>query len=102
MSDNLMHRITNDPPGTVLEAGIMTALSYFLDKKFLVSINSQFPVGQQPVIPPLPANWRNNIEIGNNHSYARFFIRRNNQTFHLSFTHDSYAQKVMASPIVSS
>jgi len=61
MSDYLLHRITVDPPITAMERGITCALSYFLDKKFLVSINDQFPAGQQPVIPPLPANWRNNI-----------------------------------------
>ena len=103
MSDNLMHRITNDPPGTVFEAGIVTALSYFLDKKFLVSINLQFPVGQQPIIAPLPANWRNNISMmPQGDGFARFYIRKNHQIFGLSFTYDSSLQKVMASPIVSS
>ena len=102
MADNLMRRITDDPPVTVLEAAIISAISYFLDNQFLISINNQFPVNQQPVLAPLPANWRNNIVIVNNFSNARFFIRRNNQTFCLTFTHDTYAQKVMASPIVSS
>ena len=103
MTDNLLRRITIDPPVTVMETGIMCAMNYFLDNNFLVSINNQFPAGQQPAIPPLPANWRNNIvTMPQGDSFARFFIRRKNQTFRLSFTHDSDAQVVFASPRVSS
>jgi len=103
MADNLMRRITDDPPVTVLEAAIISAISYFLDNQFLISINNQFPVNQQPVLAPLPANWRNNIvTMPQGDGFARFSIRKNHQTFYLSFSHDSVAQVVTANPIVSS
>jgi len=106
MTTCLLHRVVNDPPMTVMERGIMTATSYFLDQKFLVSVDGQFPAGQQlvPNVPaPLPANWRNNI-VNSNQDYnnAHYFIRKRNQTFFLEFMYSRYTETVRASVKVSS
>ncbi len=108
MSTNLSDRIANEASNTVMERGIITAMSFFLDQKFLISVDNQFPANQQPVpnpnVPaPLPANWLDNIVIANqNFSVAQYFIRNRNQTFVLDFMYNSRVRKVRVNVNVSS
>lgn len=101
MAVNLCDRIAHEAPNTVMERGIITALSFFLDQKFLISNDNLFPNQLQPGVP---ANWRNNIFITNQESChnARYFIRKRNQTFVLNVLYDSLIRKVTAKVDVSS
>ena len=108
MESNLLHRIAVENPNSVMEYGIVTILSYFLDAKFIVQCNP-FPPNPPPFanpipnnIIPLPLNWRNNIIVHAVGSVAVYFIRQQNQIFSVNVVFFSHDRKVEVSVRVSS
>ena len=100
MATNLLHRIDVENPNSVMEHGVVTILSYFLDAKFIVQCNA-FPPNPPPFVNPIPNNiiplplkWRNNIVVHALGSAAEYFIRMQNQVFTVNVFYTSRDRKV--------
>ncbi|XP_065206973.1 uncharacterized protein LOC135836219 [Planococcus citri] len=94
----LLQNIKLYNPSDIMECGIITGLSFFIDKNFKVSCSCE-ELNNAQLEPGIPVNWRSSIctmdQCGDKFQIARFYIKLCDQQFELSFMFTSYDETVI-------